>query len=123
MSDLAKIRTDIVGSLLRPAHLKQVRTRYDLREIGADELRRVENDAIRQAVKIQQGVGLDVVTDGEFRRLNFQDSFGTSVRGLTRVERISNSMKEGSRAPVHFNAGTFQTARQRGPQWPNVDPS
>ena len=82
MSDLAKIRTDIVGSLLRPAHLKQVRTRYDLEEIGADELRRVEDDAIRQAVELQEGVGLDVVTDGEFRRLNFQDSFGTSVTGF-----------------------------------------
>ncbi|MFB3108925.1 MAG: methionine synthase [Candidatus Binatia bacterium] len=82
MSDLAKIRTDIVGSLLRPAHLKQVRTRYDLGEIDADELRGVENDAIRQAVKMQEGVGLDVVTDGEFRRLNFQDSFGTSVTGF-----------------------------------------
>ena len=82
MSDLAKIRTDIVGSLLRPPHLKQVRTRYDLGEIGADELGRVEDDAIRQAVKLQEGVGLDVVTDGEFRRLNFQDSFGTSVTGF-----------------------------------------
>ncbi len=71
MSGLAKIRTDIVGSLLRPAHLKQVRTRYDLEEIGADKLRRAEDDAIRRAVKIQEGVGLDVVTDGEFRRLNF----------------------------------------------------
>ncbi len=82
MSDLAKIRTDIVGSLLRPPHLKQVRTRYDLGEIGADELGRVEDDAIRRAVKLQEGVGLDVVTDGEFRRLNFQDSFGTSVTGF-----------------------------------------
>ncbi len=82
MSDLAKIRTDVVGSLLRPAHLKQVRLRYDEGEIGADELRKVEDDAIHQAVKLQESVGLDVVTDGEFRRLNFQDSFGTSVTGF-----------------------------------------
>ena len=63
MSDLAKIRTDIVGSLLRPAHLKQVRSRHDLGEIGADELRKVEDEAIRQAVQLQESVGIDVVTD------------------------------------------------------------
>jgi len=82
MSDLTKIRTDVVGSLLRPAHLKQIRLRYDKGEIGANELRMAEDDAIREAVKLQESVGLDVVTDGEFRRLNFQDSFGASVTGF-----------------------------------------
>ncbi len=82
MSDLTKIRTDVVGSLLRPAHLKQVRSRFDQGEIRVEELHQVEDDAIRQAVKLQEEVGLDIVTDGEFRRLNFQDSFGISVTGF-----------------------------------------
>jgi 5-methyltetrahydropteroyltriglutamate--homocysteine methyltransferase len=82
MSDLTKIRTDVVGSLLRPAYLKQVRSHFDQGEIRVEELHQVEDDAIRQAVKLQEEVGLDIVTDGEFRRLNFQDSFGTSVAGF-----------------------------------------
>ncbi|MEK6602275.1 MAG: methionine synthase [Candidatus Binatota bacterium] len=82
MKDLAKIRSDVVGSLLRPAHLKEARVAFDEGKISADEMRRVEDQAIRQAVLLQEAVGLDAVTDGEFRRLNFQDSFGESVAGF-----------------------------------------
>ncbi len=79
--DLAKIRTDVVGSLLRPARLKEARARFDDGAIGAAELRAIEDDAVRAAVRLQEDAGLDVVTDGEMRRLNFQDSFGGSVAG------------------------------------------
>jgi 5-methyltetrahydropteroyltriglutamate--homocysteine methyltransferase len=82
MSDLAKIRTDVVGSLLRPVFLKQARERWDDGKIGDEELRAAENQAIRRAVALQEMVGLEVVTDGEMRRLNFQDSFGASVTGF-----------------------------------------
>jgi 5-methyltetrahydropteroyltriglutamate--homocysteine methyltransferase len=80
-SDLAKIRTDVVGSLLRPARLKEARERFDEGAIDAAELRAIEDDAVRDAVRLQEDIGLDVVTDGELRRLNFQDSFGGSVEG------------------------------------------
>jgi 5-methyltetrahydropteroyltriglutamate--homocysteine methyltransferase len=79
--DLAKIRTDVVGSLLRPAGLKEAREQFDEGAIGAAELRAIEDDAVREAVRLQEDIGLDVVTDGELRRLNFQDSFGGSVEG------------------------------------------
>jgi len=79
---LANIRTDVVGSLLRPAHLKQAYAQRDQAKIGADELRRIEDEAIREAVRLQEDIGLDVITDGEFRRLNFQDSFAASVVGF-----------------------------------------
>ncbi len=82
MKDLAKIRSDVVGSLLRPAYLKEARVAFDKGKISADEMRQVEDRAIRQAVLLQETIGLDVVTDGEFRRLNFQDSFGESVAGF-----------------------------------------
>lgn len=81
MKDLANIRTDVVGSLLRPAALKEARVRFDEGKISLEELRRIEDDYIRDAVKLQEQVGLAVVTDGEYRRLNFQDSFGESVAG------------------------------------------
>lgn len=81
MPDLAAIRTDVVGSLLRPARWKEARARLDEGEIGAGEFRKVEDEEVRKAVRLQEGIGLDVVTDGELRRLNFQDSFGLAVQG------------------------------------------
>jgi 5-methyltetrahydropteroyltriglutamate--homocysteine methyltransferase len=79
--ELAKIRTDVVGSLLRPEAVKTARVAFDDGKISADELRAIEDEAVREAVRVQENAGLDVVTDGEIRRLNFQDSFGASVHG------------------------------------------
>jgi 5-methyltetrahydropteroyltriglutamate--homocysteine methyltransferase len=79
--ELAKIRTDVVGSLLRPEAVKTARIAFDDGKISADELRAIEDEAVREAVRVQENAGLDVVTDGEIRRLNFQDSFGASVQG------------------------------------------
>ena len=79
--ELAKIRTDVVGSLLRPEAVKTARVAFDDGKINADELRAIEDEAVREAVRLQENAGLDVVTDGEMRRLNFQDSFGASVQG------------------------------------------
>lgn len=81
MKELAKIRNDVVGSLLRPAPLKQARVGYDEGKVSLEELRQIEDQNIRDAVKLQEAIGLSVVTDGEYRRLNFQDSFGESVAG------------------------------------------
>ena len=81
MKALAKIRNDVVGSLLRPAALKDARRRFDAGQISLEELRFAEDKAIGVAVKLQEDLGLSVVTDGEYRRLNFQDSFGESVAG------------------------------------------
>jgi 5-methyltetrahydropteroyltriglutamate--homocysteine methyltransferase len=81
MKDLANIRNDVVGSLLRPGGLKDARNLYDQGKIAQPELRRIEDEAIREAVALQEQIGLAVVTDGEYRRLNFQDSFGESVTG------------------------------------------
>ncbi|HXK26974.1 MAG TPA: methionine synthase [Candidatus Binatia bacterium] len=81
MKDLASIRNDVVGSLLRPARLKEARVNYDDGKITLEQLRAIEDEGIREAVGLQEQLGLDVVTDGEYRRLNFQDSFGESVSG------------------------------------------
>jgi 5-methyltetrahydropteroyltriglutamate--homocysteine methyltransferase len=81
MKELATIRNDVIGSLLRPANLKAARRRYDEGKSSLEELRASENQAVRQAVSLQEQIGLATVTDGEYRRLNFQDSFGASVAG------------------------------------------
>ena len=81
MKELAKIRNDVVGSLLRPAELKQARINYDEGKLSLAALRVTEDREVRNAIRLQQDLGLAVVTDGEYRRLNFQDSFGESVAG------------------------------------------
>src|SRR5439155_6517461 len=81
MKNLAEIRNDVVGSLLRPISLKEARMRYDEGKMTLAQFRQVEDQAIVQAIRMQEEIGLAVVTDGEYRRLNFQDSFGESVSG------------------------------------------
>ncbi len=81
MKESAKIRNDVVGSRLRPATLKEARRRYDAGQISLAELHDIEDQSVRDAVQFQEQIGLSVVTDGEYRRLNFQDSFGESVAG------------------------------------------
>ena len=72
---LAKIRTDVVGSLLRPEIVKEARIAFDDGKITADALHAIEDEAVREAVRLQEDAGLDVVTDGEMRRLNFPGQF------------------------------------------------
>jgi 5-methyltetrahydropteroyltriglutamate--homocysteine methyltransferase len=82
MSDLKQIRTDVVGSLLRPAVWKEARLRFDSGVIDGDTFRAIEATCVRDHVRLQEAIGLDVTTDGEISRLNFQDSFGLSVAGF-----------------------------------------
>ena len=82
MKELANIRNDVVGSLLRPRKLKEARVSYDEGRLSAADLRAIEDQCVRDAVRLQEEAGLAIVTDGEYRRLNFQDSFGESVSGF-----------------------------------------
>jgi 5-methyltetrahydropteroyltriglutamate--homocysteine methyltransferase len=81
MSALDGIRTDVVGSLLRPAAWKEARLKLEAGLLGADEFTRLESDCVKRHLELQERIGLDVVSDGEVSRLNFQDSFGLAVRG------------------------------------------
>src|SRR5262245_35431957 len=76
-------RADHVGSLLRPAPLKEARGKRAKGEITAEELRAVEDREIEKAIKKQEEVGLKLATDGEFRRSWWQFDF---YKGLDGVE-------------------------------------
>lgn len=76
-------RADHVGSLLRPAHLLEARSRYQNGAISAEELRAVEDEAIREAIKKQESAGLQSITDGEFRRTYFHVDFLEQLEGVT----------------------------------------
>jgi 5-methyltetrahydropteroyltriglutamate--homocysteine methyltransferase len=76
------LRADHVGSLLRPAALRQAFRRHAGKEISAEEFRQVQDQCIRAAVRMQEKIGLKVVTDGEFRRASYWANFLDGVEGL-----------------------------------------
>jgi 5-methyltetrahydropteroyltriglutamate--homocysteine methyltransferase len=77
-------RADHVGSLLRPRQLLRARDDFGDGRIDADELRAVENDAIREIVRKQEEVGLQSATDGEFRRASWHMDFIYQLDGITK---------------------------------------
>ena len=78
-------RADHVGSLLRPPELLRAREEFDQGQIDAEQLRSVEDDAIRQVVKMQRDVGLQSATDGEFRRSSWHMDFIYQLGGIERA--------------------------------------
>jgi methionine synthase II (cobalamin-independent) len=77
-------RADHVGSLLRPPELLAGRESLAEGRIDADELRRIEDEAIREIVKTQESVGLQSATDGEFRRASWHMDFIYQLDGITK---------------------------------------
>ena len=75
-------RTDVVGSLLRPPELLEARATRDRGELTDEELERVEDAAVDDALRLQEDAGLQVVTDGEMRRLSFQSQLPEAVEGF-----------------------------------------
>jgi 5-methyltetrahydropteroyltriglutamate--homocysteine methyltransferase len=75
-------RADHVGSLLRPPELLQAREDFAHGRISADELREIEDDAIRDAVRMQEEIGLQSATDGEFRRASWHMDFIYQLEGI-----------------------------------------
>lgn len=86
LNPLITAHADVVGSLLRPPELLTARQDLAAGRISAERLSAIEDQAVNQAIALQEEAGLDIVTDGEMRRLSFQsqmtdavDGFGTST--------------------------------------------
>ena len=79
-------RADHVGSLLRPAALKDARAQFAKGAIDAAALKAVEDDAIKAVVKKQEDVGLKLATDGEFRRSWWHFDFFKGLEGVDLIE-------------------------------------
>ncbi len=87
--DLNEIRIDHIGSLVRPANLKYVFARYDHGQASREELAKAQDDAIRDVIQKQEARGFPIVTDGEFRRHSFQESFSECVSGFDVPKNVS----------------------------------
>ena len=78
----APFRADHVGSLLRPPELLELRTRAVAGEVDAETLRMRENECIDAVIAMQESIGLESITDGEFRRESFHGDFIDQLDGV-----------------------------------------
>jgi 5-methyltetrahydropteroyltriglutamate--homocysteine methyltransferase len=101
-------RADHVGSLLRPPALLKARADRADGTITADELRVVEDDAIRDVVKMQADVGLQSATDGEFRRSSWHMDFIYSLGGIGQSDGRIRVRMHNADGDVEFTAPALQ---------------
>jgi 5-methyltetrahydropteroyltriglutamate--homocysteine methyltransferase len=76
-------RTEVIGSLLRPPEVKQAMSDAQAGRIGREELEEIQDRAILGAISLQEECGMDVITDGEYRRMIFWDPVIATLDGLT----------------------------------------
>jgi len=77
-----RAHTDVVGSLLRPPELLEAQRKLSCGALTPPEFKRIEDRAVDDALRLQEEVGLEVVTDGEMRRLSFQSQMTAAVEGF-----------------------------------------
>jgi 5-methyltetrahydropteroyltriglutamate--homocysteine methyltransferase len=106
-------RADQVGSLVRPASIVAARDDLAAGKIDAAGLRAIEDAAIRDVVAKQEAIGLRVVTDGEFRRHTYSDSFTTAGIAGVKVELTENEGWKKSDTHGHRTARRIPTVVSR----------
>ena len=108
-------RAEHIGSLLRLVELLAARRAADEGRLSAEALRAEEDRHIGDAIRLQEDVGLEAVTDGEYRRGIFFGHFGAAVSGFTEME-AEMSFRDAAGAPLRYRAAVVagRLARQRG---------
>src|SRR5436305_8754357 len=101
-------RADHVGSLLRPPELLRARSEREAGRISAEELRRGEDEAIRDVVPMQQEIGLRGVTDGEFRRGSWHMDFLYQIGGVAKSDQTLRIQFRNEAGPVEAALGAFR---------------
>lgn len=98
---VAPFRADQVGSLLRSERIKLARIQKDAKDITAEDLRLIENEEIKRIVEKQKEVGLQAVTDGEFRRAWWHFDFLENLVGVEGYESESGIQFHGTKTKAH----------------------
>lgn len=88
MTGQPPFRADHIGSLLRPKKLRQAFRAHAAKELSDGDFRSAQDSAIRDVLKLQQDCGLQVATDGEFRRISYWEKFVRLTRGLVVKEAV-----------------------------------
>ena len=76
-----RYRADQVGSFLRPPELLAARQSFVEGKITEDDLKKVQDEAILKVIEMQRQSGIDVLSDGEYRRGGWASDFGEAVEG------------------------------------------
>lgn len=90
-------RAEVVGSLLRPAYLKDAVAREAAGELGLEELGAIQDRAVRECIVLQEDCGIEIVTDGEMRRTAWTDPLTAGLAGFGRSEQIGLFSQSGPR--------------------------
>jgi 5-methyltetrahydropteroyltriglutamate--homocysteine methyltransferase len=101
-------RADHVGSLLRPPELLQAREDEKSGRIGKTDLSRIEDQAIREVVRQQEDLGLEGVTDGEFRRSSWHMDFLYQVGGTAKVQDNVKVQFRNEQGVIEFTPAALQ---------------
>jgi 5-methyltetrahydropteroyltriglutamate--homocysteine methyltransferase len=101
-------RADHVGSLLRPPKLLQAREDFAAGRIPAAELRNVEDDAIREVVRMQRDVGLQSATDGEFRRTSWHMDYIYQLGGIGKADENLTVKFYNERGELEFTSAALR---------------
>ena len=101
-------RADHVGSLLRPPELLQAREDFAAGRIEADELRAAEDDAIRDVVRMQEEIGLQSATDGEFRRTSWHMDFIYQLEGIDLADEQIKVAFHNEQGDVEFTTAALR---------------
>ncbi|MEI9964282.1 MAG: 5-methyltetrahydropteroyltriglutamate--homocysteine S-methyltransferase [Caulobacteraceae bacterium] len=108
-------RADQVGSLIRPQALIEAREKKARGEIGADELKRIQEDAIGEVVRQQEAIGLKSITDGEFNRGTWQTDFllrfANVTQGASRFSTTFHNEKGTTESKPHMVQVTGKLSR------------
>jgi 5-methyltetrahydropteroyltriglutamate--homocysteine methyltransferase len=78
-------RAETIGSLLRPAYLKEARQAWNAGTLPTHEFKRLEDRAVDEAIALQAKTGLEIVTDGEMRRIIFTGTLTEAIDGISSV--------------------------------------
>ena len=105
-------RADHVGSLLRPPWLHAARQQRAAGTISAEELRAVEDRAVLEAVALQQEVGLQSVTDGEFRRATWHMDFVYQIGGISKAQGSLLSTFHNEAGDITFTPDAIRVDRR-----------
>jgi 5-methyltetrahydropteroyltriglutamate--homocysteine methyltransferase len=108
MRNTPPFRADHVGSLLRPADLMAARADHAAGRIGSDELKAIEDKAIRDVVAMQRDVGLQSATDGEFRRTAWHMDFIYQLGGVSRSDEKVKVQFHNAGGDIEFTTAALQ---------------
>ena len=116
-------RADHIGSLLRPPEVLEARAAHNEGRVTAEQLKEIEDKAILNAIEMQRQVGINVFSDGEYRRSWFSAAFADSIGFLDndargRILDVLRKAQAVGATPAKARAAKARVAKRKSPMTP-----